>query len=68
MKRFLYNVIRVVGGMLAPWYAPPSYGEAQAEASVSTRADARRAARRVLSALGLVIVALVVLVEVLLGW
>jgi hypothetical protein len=56
--------------MLAPWYAPPSYGEAQAqgEASASIRGDARRAARKVLVALALVIVGLVVLVQVLLGW
>ena len=68
MKRLFYNAIRVLGGLLAPGYAPPSYGEAQAEASLSTRGDARRAARKVLVALGLVILGLVVLVQVLSGW
>jgi hypothetical protein len=67
MKRLLYNVIRVIGGVLAPGYGTPSYDEARAEASVTTRGQARRA-RRALIILGLVIVGLIVLVQVVLDW
>jgi hypothetical protein len=67
MRRLLHDLIRAVGGMLAPGYAPPSFGEAEAEGSMSTR-DARRGARRALVVIALLIVGLVVVVQVLLGW